>query len=137
MSKGIRVQNSSETTMNASKALVINSPCIGLNGALKVDTIVANHIQSEGYSTGSHGSDYKGAGHNLADGTGTSGNNVPDRGDGGGNNRHCAAWEQLMAATELICDMLACNCSKTGCPDTTAQVRSLIAQAKMLRNRGE
>jgi hypothetical protein len=134
---GVLVQETVASTLKSSSAVVLDAPSIGLNGAVKLPLLIAGQIQAESYSTGVLGNLYKKATHNIEDGSGDDGGNTPDLGSGGSSNRHCAAWEQVNEAFNLVCDMLVCCCEKLGCDDLTDQVRSLAEEAIMNRNRGE
>lgn len=133
---GVYIKDTVATTLKSKETIALDAPCIKLDGCIKATTIIAKYIQSEDYTTGDFGSQYKNASHNLSDGSGDTGGNSPDHGSGGKNNRHCSAWEQVAPALNTICDMLVCICAEVGCQDLTDQVRALAASSKMPRNRG-
>lgn len=79
------------------------------------------------------GNSYKPTSIDLSSGSGTVGGGSPRRpGSGGNSNRHCAAWEQVSAALNIIADCMELQ----GCPQAE-EVRALASGAKMERNRGE
>lgn len=131
---GAMVWAAKNIAMNLSDTFTVNSPCIGLNGAAHTDTLVATQIQSSGYSTGDPGSPYESTEIDVEQGTGTVPGNSPNRGGGGADNRHCAAWEQVSEALFLIAECL--ENSQEGCPNAAA-IRSLATASKMMKNRGE
>lgn len=120
--------------LDADKSFVATSPSIGLNGAVRADTIVATQVQSTGYSTGDPGSAYTGATTDIEDGSGSKPNNPPNAGGGDASNRHCAAWEEVSAALRIIADCLTNTLG--ACPEVSA-VYELADKCQMRKNRGE
>ena len=78
------------------------------------------------------GNSYKPTSIDLGSGSGTVGGGSPRRPGAASGNRHCAAWEQVQAALNIIADCMDLQ----GCPQA-GEVRALAAGAKMERNRGE
>lgn len=120
--------------MELAKSMVIQSPCIGLQGATRTDTIVATDIQAESFSHGSAGSRYSGVQTNVETGTGSNPTNSPNTGGGGASNRHCAAWEETHEAIIKLAECIALLAGE--CPEHS-NIIELANQAKMPRNRGE
>lgn len=113
---GACILNTKNMSINGSGSVVIKSPSIGLDGSVVAKNVIANHVQSGGYSTGggSVGSarssieplstyevrraasqlpqQYTGATIDLYSGRGSDPGNTPRSGAGGSNNRYCAAW---------------------------------------------
>ena len=153
--------NSRNMTFNANGSFVVNSPSIGLNGAVVANSVVADGVLSSGYSTG-HVSisrsiksvvkkittkavdtitQYIGTVVNIFTGTATTPSNPPRGAAGDGSNRYCAAWDHTDPAFDTVCEAIE-KIAKS--PYVNVDVSSLVAQArelskqsKMLRNRGE
>lgn len=215
---GTSVMNMNNMTLNG-KSVVINSPCIGLQGAVETSSIVSGTVVATGYSThsgsmgrsrmmmantysnsntptvqdsgnssgmtslgnsnggssnmssttelaqniagtipsggrsdrtsppkananGGYGT-YSGVATMIASGTSTSVSNSPNTSGSGGNNRHCAAYEEVSSAVEAICSELkkidAYLQSKhgSGYGEATSSIISTIHQSIMYKNRGE
>ena len=160
---GASVINSKNMAINASSSMVVKSPSIGLDGSVVTDTILANHVQSAGYSTGGgvasrsivSSYDFRRAAKvpqytsteiDLYMGSGTNPDNQPRSGDGG-SNRYCAAWgyeskdsQGISGAIEQIClalDALSGVDYNPVVTGYTSKARDYTANAKMELNRGE
>lgn len=129
-------------------SFVVDAPSVGLNGSTVVGgTLMSGHHQAEGYSTGggasrsrsiSVSSDRAYTSPSTDTNTGAgSGGNAPIVAGPNSANRHCAAWEQVTAAIEEICENLVAIDGITGYGETTSSIRAKIQKAIMLKNTGE
>jgi hypothetical protein len=160
---GSCVMNSKNMAINSSGSMVIKAPSIGLDGSVVTDTILANHVQASGYSTGggvasasivssydlrraSKTPQYTPTKIDLYSGQGSDPNNQPRSGDDS-SNRYCAAWGYesedsygISGAIEQIClalDALSGIDHNPNVTGYTANARTYTANAKMELNRGE
>jgi hypothetical protein len=131
---GTMVWNAKDVTMNLKKSWVCNSPAIGLNGAVVTDTVVAKHVQAEGFSTGMQGGNYSSSNIDLKTGEGNNPSNPPNAGGNSSSNRHCTAWEEFSEALRIVHHCLSIK--NPDCPELDSLL-DLANKAKMPLNRGK
>lgn len=132
------ITEANNITLKASN-IVSEGSTIGLNGTTKIAGFLAvDGVRSSSYSTGGVGGAYTAADANtdINVGSSTTPSPSPD-GDAGSNNRHCAAWEEVQEALNIIYDCLSIIDSKLGIGCGYGSLPSLASQSKMNKNRGE
>lgn len=136
---GATVWNLKEFAINA-QSFMVNSGCIGLNGAVEAQNIVSGDVHAASYSTldsGYHPT-YKSTAINPQNGATSNANNSPNiLGGGSGNNRHCAAHEDVYAAFSIVANDLRRIDSKIGYGNNAGGVVSNAGSSIMNRNTGE
>jgi hypothetical protein len=86
--------------------LVMSGGTVGLNGSVKIDSLVCGPVQATGYSTGGYGGCYSKPSTDLGSGSGDNPPAEPATPQSDGN-RHSTAHEQIYPALQLIHDCLA------------------------------
>jgi len=150
---GSTVWEASEVAINA-KSVMFNSECISLNGAVEAKNIVAGPVHSTGYSTvgGLSGfsmrrslsravantiGTYKSPAINIMTGVVKAANNTPNYTGSTTPNRHCAAWEDVQAALNIIASDLVKIDARIGYGNSASEINAEAAQAIMPLNTGE
>lgn len=150
---GATVWDVKDIAINA-KTYVVNSPVVGLKGAVEIDNLVSGPVHAVSYSTIAGGSSrqmmnpsasaraggyasYVPATINKAIGSVTNSTSSPNMDGGGGANRHCTAWEDIHQAIQLICADLEKIDAVLGYGNNVSGILAAAASAIMKKNTGE
>jgi hypothetical protein len=113
-----------------------NGNTLGLNGAVKAESIVSGPIQSSGVSGGEYTEGYPKPSTDLTEGAGNNPAATPAVPSDAGN-RHAAAQEQLHQALQIIQDSLNEIDGKIGLSTGYSQIVPLSSQSLMPNTKGE
>lgn len=128
---GILEVNSNAVSINGTNNVVVTSPAIGLNGAVKIPQILAvNNLRAATIAGTSVGSPYQASKINMNSGGGTVTSNSPDTTMPTGQ-RHGTAQEQFTQAMSIVTNCFNQIQSKMGLPSSQNGLSALADQSKM------
>jgi hypothetical protein len=133
-------QEAGEGISNITKNFVAEALTIGLNGDVKIPgTLISSISQAMARSIGPVGTPYVPATVELSNGSGNPSNSVPDKGNGGANNRTLLAWEQLSQAIQLLVDTIKGidGQDRVSVPGIINGVMPLVEQSIMPNSKGD
>ena len=133
---GTTVMKANNLTIECANTMTVKSPSIGMSGQTTVDgSLRSQAMQATGYSTGSP-SAYGHASTDLNSGGGAGGNS-PNEVTADPGNRHCAAYENLVATVAAIVADLEKIDSVTGYGNNGGGITALAMSTIMPKNKGE
>lgn len=133
---GTTVMKANNLTIECSNTMTVKAPAIGMSGQTTVDgSLRSQAMQATGYSTGTP-SAYSHANTDLNSGSGAGGNS-PKEVTADPSNRHCAAYEDLVATVNAIVADLNKIDGIIGYGANSGGIVSLAHGTKMGKNRGE
>ena len=137
---GVTKMTAGALALDATSAVVITAPMIGLNGQVSVggSLQVGGTVLAENYATGT-ASPYAASDTDIVEGTSNIASNTPGIPAAGPEARHAAAHEQLVELTEKIAELFGEVFTAVGAPTTDADtVLTPIAEASIMsKNTGE
>lgn len=136
---GVTVWEAAELYIKAN-AIIQEAKCIGLKGAVEVTSLVsAKEVWAAGYSTheGKNVDTYRPAQVNEKAPFASRGNPSPNTNGGGGMQRHCAAWEDVQTAFNLVSGDLQKIDSKISYGNSSSAINGSATTAEMKVNTGK
>lgn len=131
---GVSVIEGKDVGFKADGTVFLKGSCVGIEGATVVDgplLVTGGIVSGSGYSVGSV-SPYRSVETDTGSGSGSNPNNTP-RTAGGMDNRHCAAWEQIVQMAHYITQQFEI----LGGTQYLSDIEASAQASKMPKNRGE